>query len=589
MKIDKRKLVRTGKFFSLGVFFGFMTVFIFYHLYFAQRIIPGVWVGNINLSGKSYTDAYKILTGKFTQFEEQNIALTVNGEKDQVFLADLGIDLLPKETLVKAALVGRNEPALTGFKTKIGAFFNKKVITPEYNFNDNLLSTQLDTFYSDLESEFIEASLTINNQGIVEFVPGKEGIVIDKTSVKDCLIKNTESLIANIECTVPLIKKTPQYSAEDFNKIKNLVEAVAAIKLELNWTGGNRTLTGAKLLDLTSVEPKGLYVSQEKVVEYVQSLAKEVDIEPVNAAFEVRESGETALFTPARKGQRLKQDKLTETVTETLTTILAAPGNEHLSIYQITVEFEFIDPEITSIENEYGIKTLLGEGKSNYHGSIPNRVYNVQLASDKLNGKLIKPGETVSFNKLLGDVSAESGYKSAYVIIGNQTILGAGGGVCQTSTTMFRAVLNAGLPVVERTAHMYRVHYYEPPLGLDATVMAPYTDFVFKNDTPAHILIQTYVNANTEDVVYQIYGTDDGRKSIVSEPVITNQTGYPNPIYKEDATIEKGRIVQVEWAAGGATAKVTRTVTRNGETLQEDTFVSNYVPWPAVFLVGSKE
>jgi vancomycin resistance protein YoaR len=124
---------------------------------------------------------------------------------------------------------------------------------------------------------------------------------------------------------------------------------------------------------------------------------------------------------------------------------------------------------------------------------------------------------------------------------------------------------------------------------MDATVMAPYTDFVFQNDTPNYLLVQTHVNEATEDVTYNIFGTNDGRQTKISDPIITNQTGYPAARYQDDPELEKGKTVQVEWAAGGASAKVTRTVTRGGELLQNDTFTSHYVPWPAVYLVGTKE
>ena len=99
---------------------------------------------------------------------------------------------------------------------------------------------------------------------------------------------------------------------------------------------------------------------------------------------------------------------------------------------------------------------------------------------------LIPPGGTISYNEIVGDISAATGYQPAYIIKDGRTILGDGGGVCQVSTTLFRAGLSAGLPILERHPHAYRVHYYEEggyKPGLDATVFAPGVDLKMKNDT----------------------------------------------------------------------------------------------------------
>ena len=140
------------------------------------------------------------------------------------------------------------------------------------------------------------------------------------------------------------------------------------------------------------------------------------------------------------------------------------------------------------------------------------------MATSRLNGVLVAPGEEFSFNKALGDVSAGTGYQQAYVIKGGRTVLGDGGGVCQVSTTLFRALLNAGLPITERRAHSYRVGYYEQgfPPGLDATVYYPTTDLKFKNDTSNHILIQSRVEG--VKLIFDIYGPDDGRKVVMEGP-----------------------------------------------------------------------
>jgi len=167
--------------------------------------------------------------------------------------------------------------------------------------------------------------------------------------------------------------------------------------------------------------------------------------------------------------------------------------------------------------------------------------------------------------------------------------LGDGGGVCQVSTTLFRAALNAGLPIVERKAHSYRVHYYEEDLGpgFDATVFLPSADLKFVNDTANHILIQTKVDPKTFSMKYEIYGTNDGRVATVSAAKIYSQSAPLPTIYQDDPTLPSGTKKQVDWSAWGAKVSFDYKVTRGGEILQDRTFFSTYQPWAAVYLVGT--
>ena len=186
-------------------------------------------------------------------------------------------------------------------------------------------------------------------------------------------------------------------------------------------------------------------------------------------------------------------------------------------------------------------------------------------------------------------MSVLTGYKQAYIIQDGKTVLGDGGGVCQVSTTLFRAVLNSGLSIVERAAHSYRVGYYEQNSGpgLDATVYSPTTDFKFKNDTPANILIQTIYEPKIYKLTVEVYGTSDSRVASTTKPVVTSSTPPPEDLYMDDPTLPVGTVKQVDYKSWGAKVIFDYTVTRNGETLYQKKFVSNYKPWQAKFLRGT--
>jgi len=269
---------------------------------------------------------------------------------------------------------------------------------------------------------------------------------------------------------------------------------------------------------------------------------------------------------------------------------LGALETEENSNITFEIPYETKAPEIeTGDVNNLGINELVGRGSSRYRGSISSRVYNLALAASRLNGILVAPGETLSFNNALGDVSFDTGYKEAYIIKDGKTVLGDGGGVCQVSTTLFRAVLDAGLPVMERRAHAYRVGYYEQDstVGFDATVYSPTTDFKFKNDTPGHLLIQTYANTAASSLVFEIYGTSDGRIATTTKPIVTNVVPPPEDLYVDDPALPEGTIKQIDWKAWGAKSRFTYTVQKSGETIYEKIFYSNYKPWQSIFLRGT--
>jgi len=314
-------------------------------------------------------------------------------------------------------------------------------------------------------------------------------------------------------------------------------------------------------------------------------LANLLDI-PVQDALFTFENGKVTAFKPSKDGQKLNKEEAKRRIQEAFTTV-ATTNEQRVSIL---LPVETIRPAInTSNTNAFGIKELIGRGYSEFAGSIPGRIHNVALAASRLNGVLIKPGETLSFNDVVGDISAATGYQSAYIIKDGRTILGDGGGVCQVSTTLFRAALNAGLPIIERRAHAYRVHYYEEggyKAGLDATVFSPSVDLKIKNDTPTYILIQTKTDTKRMTLTFELYGTRDGRKAEISNHNVWGLTAPPLPLYQDDPTLPVGATKQVDWAAWGARASFQYKVTRNGETLQDTTFYSNFRPWQAVYLRG---
>lgn len=304
---------------------------------------------------------------------------------------------------------------------------------------------------------------------------------------------------------------------------------------------------------------------------------------PQDARF-LFEDGKVTSFSADVAGLAIDTNQFDTDVRQALAEIANEPADK-----TIVVQSRPVEPEITLDQtNDLGIEELIGTGQSDYSGSSADRIYNLKLATSKFNGVIIPPGEEFSFNQTIGDISSATGYRSSYIIKNGKTVLGDGGGVCQVSTTAFRAALETGLPITERHAHAYRVSYYENDAkpGFDATIYTPSVDLRFKNDTPSHILIQTEIDESQNLLTFNFYGKSDGRSVEISDAEVWDEMPPPEARYQDDPNLPTGTVKQIEYAAWGAKSNFSYKVTRDGEVITEDEFYSSFRPWGAVYLVG---
>jgi vancomycin resistance protein YoaR len=419
----------------------------------------------------------------------------------------------------------------------------------------------------------------VNNLVVVE--KGVEGQTLDVESLRN-EIGQTLAFVKNSPIPLQLVSVDPTLTDEEVEGFKTRAENLINRSLSLTFEYQTYTYKNGGVFAL--LDPKGDY-NEKAIIDLVTELASDVNREPQNSTF-IFSGGRVNEFSPAKDGVRLKEDPLINMITGNLRA-LETTDNKTVSF---EIPYETTAPDVkTEDVNNLGIKELIGRGSSRYRESISSRIHNLSHSASKFNGVLVAPGETLSFNDTLGDVSLYTGYKQAYIIKDGKTVLGDGGGVCQVSTTFFRAILDAGLPVIERRAHAYRVGYYEQdsPVGFDATVYSPTTDLKFKNDTPGHLLIQTYTNTAVASLVFEIYGTSDGRIATTTKPIVTDVTPPPEDLYVDDPTLPEGTIKQIDWKAWGAKSRFTYKVQRGGETIYEKIFYSNYRPWQAIFLRGT--
>ncbi|WP_415791674.1 VanW family protein, partial [Deinococcus saxicola] len=232
-----------------------------------------------------------------------------------------------------------------------------------------------------------------------------------------------------------------------------------------------------------------------------------------------------------------------------------------------------------------GITAHLGTGETNYYGSSEDRVTNIHVGAKNFSDRLFE-GKTFSFNQFVGPVTSRNGYVTGLVIAGDRTASGVGGGICQVSTTLFRTLYGAGLPIAQRQNHSYQVHYYDPQ-GLDATIYQPSLDLKFANDTGGALWFQTEWDDEAASLSISVFGKTRDFTVEIGKPKILSSTPSPADRLIPDATIPAGQRKQVDWAAPGAVIEVTRKLVSDGKTIKQDTLKSSYRPWPNIFLVGT--
>ncbi|MFN3334241.1 MAG: VanW family protein, partial [Caldilinea sp.] len=335
-------------------------------------------------------------------------------------------------------------------------------------------------------------------------------------------------------------------------------------------------LSPADLHTLIMSTEGGVVLDEARLRHHLEPLAAQIDRRPRDARLRFNpETGAVTVLSPSFPGRALDVDA---TVAAVRDAIANNAGEAPLVIKSVAPAVDM------NRIAEMGIRERVASGRSYFAGSSASRIRNIEVAARHFEGVVIPPNGIFSFNNIVRDVSSANGFEDSLVIWGDRTAVGVGGGVCQVSTTVFRAAYEGGFPIVERYNHGYVVDWYGEP-GLDATIFTPTVDFRFRNDTGAYLLIDPVVDSANGVITFNFYGTRPNRTVTVSKPEITDVIKPEAPVYTVDESLAPGQIKQVEWQKDGMTVTVTRTIVENGTT-RTDTLRSKYQPWRAVYLVG---
>ena len=546
IKIVYAYLIAGSLFLAAAILIFFLTI----QLMNIGKISRGVKAAGVELGGLSREQAKELLDRETGEYRQSVLSFVYQDRQFNSDFDGLGIVFNNGVLIQSAYEIGRGPNSFLGLFEQLRALFGYYNLGLDYAIDSAKFREFLQTI-SRLETPAKDATLMFDEkkQDFI-VVEEKSGLIIDRKRLRAELEFNLSNLRRNA-INVSLVEDAPEITANETEAAKVqakeiLAQAPYSLKFEdKKWTLNKDLLLGwfnfAAVAEAGSGNKiLGADFDSEAVEKYLAVLSQSINREPINAQFEFKNSRVTA-FALGQDGRRLNVEKSGEEIVENL-------KNRRKTI---VLAVQIIEPEITAKKaDELGIKGLLGRGVSDFSGSPKNRRENIRIGAAKFHGILLKPGEEFSFNKLLGEVGPKQGYLPELVIKRNKTVPEYGGGLCQVSTTAFRAAVNSGLLITDRIQHSFAVKYYNPQ-GFDAAIYPPSADLKFKNDSPEHVLIQTKIEKSK--LTFEFYGTSDGREAKVVGPEEYDK--------KPDGSMK---------------AKFVQEIYRNGELVRKMTFRSTY-------------
>lgn len=355
---------------------------------------------------------------------------------------------------------------------------------------------------------------------------------------------------------------------------------VAAISEEaINYGKDKTKLTKYNMIkngEEYNIEAKISY-DEGKLKEFEEKVKSTVNIEPQDA--QLKMSGGSKTITPEVVGYKINEEELHNKLVENIN----GDPNEEVDLI---FELEESRAKVTTADLEK-ITGIMSSYSSNYRNSGDGRVKNMQIAIETVNGTLLMPGEEFSYNELIGDTTPDKGYEKANTYVGNEIVPDYGGGICQVSTTLYRAVMRSNLRSTERRNHSLTVSYSEP--GLDATVAYGFIDYKFKNTYDFPVYIEGYIGGGT--VGFNIYGNPESLGGRTYELVNEiHETYKPEVEYIDDPTLEVGKEVVQSNGMPGYKASSYQVTYENGKEIDREFIATDvYLTTNTVIKRGTKK
>jgi len=576
--------------------FGVLAVFILllvgacaaYGRMYENRIFPGVRVLSVRLDGLTKSEARKAVQDSIDNVLSKGLRFNYDGRElviDPSVVStdpDASRDLVRydvDQALEQAYALGRDAGWISNAAEQLGLRVSPKEVPPRVTLDRSGLDEALQAAAERELHPVKDARLSVNastTPATIGIEPEQSGLSLITSSALDELTYQARRLeFKPIALSDQIIN--PTVTAKDLEALMPEAENIMA-RPQLVLTHDDQefpvtaTLLGRWLTVTGTQREIALTLDAQKFAADIKTLAAKIEKPGKNGGLEIKD-GKIVSFTPGNEGVEI------DTAATYAVVMRNWPTSSTLAIVTHTAPGRLVgeDPE------KLGIKDLLGVGTSNFSGSPKNRLKNIARAIELLNGTVIEPDQVFSLIDTMGEIDGKHGWFPEMVIKGNETKPEYGGGLCQIGTTVFRAAMKSGLPIVERANHSYRVRYYEPA-GTDATVYGPHPDMRFKNDTGHPIYINAYQKGN--ELFFEYWGTSDGRKGEIGKSHVYNIVPPPPTKLIETLELAPGKKKCSEIAHTGADADFTYTITAADGTVTDRIFRSHYRPWQAVCMIG---
>jgi vancomycin resistance protein YoaR len=552
---------------------------------YTNKIEPGVSISGVYVGEMSRDEAKTKILKALEGYTQKPVVLSFKDKTWNPTLEQLGVTINLDDTLNKAA--DFNKEGLRVFKLLNPESTNLPI---EIMMDEAKLNGFLTDISDRIRLDPVEPEVKIDPTGQLITTEGKIGFNVDYDATLNALKKTLGSLTPTDENLLKVHDVAPVIGADEVDSFKKALQPylngpVTVSYQDKSWTFDQKTIAAQLKLNINpdKKEPKHLgYTFDTAYFEnYLTDLGKTIN-QAARDGVVGWVNGKVGFTKPSQDGQFLSVPRTMDNLNQAF--VATDPEKRKTTLW--------VDVKEPALSSKYperlGKFEVIGEGVSSFGGSASSRATNIKVGAQHLSGAIVKPHTVFSFLDAIGDISEKAGYVSGFSIVADQTVPDVGGGICQVATTTFRAAFYAGLPIVERNPHAYRVSWYEEmgePVGFDAAVYQPGVDFKFENNSDYYMAVTAMVDSGK--LYVRVLGNKiPGQKVSLIANEITNVKDAPPDRIEVDPSLKPGQKVQYDSAHKGLTTSITRVISIDGKEVKRTTFPSVYAPWPNIYKVG---
>ena len=570
-----------------------------YDQQYLNRVLPGVRVGTVDLSGLDAGTAAERLSAEYGGLAQGEIVLA--GPDGPITISYEAVGRRPDlEAMVAEALgVGRNGNPLERVVADARTAMRGATVAPRVTFDADLATARISESVGLLTIDPIEASVTRTEDGTFLVEPSQLGRRGDATDAVAQAIATLGSVDApaRLDLSIPVTILPPTVTTEEATAAKVSADRLTErLTLPIDGIDKPQFITTTRLREWTSfaTTPDGSYaptIDTTQLPAVLTTLARRIDRAPVNASFDTA-GGKITGVVPSQNGYTMDVEATLARV-ETVFADRAAGS----AIPTVEPALHVATPVLTTAQAQAAqpdMRRLPGGTWTTYFPISEKNGFgaNIWIPARLIDGYVVAPRATFDFWDAIGPVTREKGYKDGGAIINGRTEpQGAlAGGICSCSTTLFNAALRAGFQMGDRRNHYYYIDRY--PLGLDATVFISASGarqtMSFTNDTDFPVLIRGYgySEGNRGYVKFDLYSVPNGRTVSFSRPTVRNVRPASDSV-QYTSSLAPGVRKRIEYPVDGKQVTVSRTVRdRDGNVIHTNTYSSNYSRITGIVLIG---